>query len=132
MGGGQKAGVIRSPHCVTLCGIGVPGALRGDENFLEERSLSQTKERVQEGAPGGRGARAQTGRKRVPVGLSPLHLAGPPLAGARQRLNEDVLLERQETGDPESCVFPFRSDQDNLKMPSNAHLTFSTSLLGCE
>lgn len=64
--------------------------------------------------------------------LSLLHLAGQPLAGAQQKLNEDVLLERQETGDPKSCVFPFRSDPDTLRMPSNAHLTFSASLLGCE
>lgn len=37
------------------------GCSRGDENFLEERNLSQVKGRVQEGLPGGGGARSQTG-----------------------------------------------------------------------
>lgn len=58
---GQKAGVTGLPHRVKLCDKGVPGVLQGDENFLEERRLSQAKERVQEESPSGGGARAQPG-----------------------------------------------------------------------
>lgn len=64
------------------------GCSQGDENFLEERSLSQVKGRVQEGLPGGGGARRQTGWELVRVSLSLLCLAGQPLAGAPWRLNE--------------------------------------------
>lgn len=111
MGGGQKAGATGSPHGVTLCDTGVSGVLQGMRAFWRREAL----------------ARQRGGHRRGPQGEEvPEHRPGDQVRTHSPWPVPSVscwpTLSRYS--DPESCVFPFRSDQDNLKMPSNVLLTF--------